>query len=248
LQLRTRVGYVLVILPFLSEIQNRVGLIMALLMTSSRLKIKLKNGTILNLDKRKNNVFFQRFQPRFIILRNILGILTFSTSFTIKGKNTIEFSLDMKNFFVINLDELNYEDYNLLELLYSGTRFGADFITEKKGKFNDYRKKTILILQMGKRKVIETYDGIKFYLDSINPGTFTETFVRDIHMINPDVDWNGKMVLDVGAECGDTALYFAKMGATVLAFEPSSSNYQAMLTNLELNPDISKDVFVNYLW
>ena len=95
---------------------------------------------------------------------------------------------------------------------------------------------------MGKRKVVETYDGIKFYLDSINPGTFNETFVRDIHMINPDVDWNGKIVLDVGAECGDTALYFAKMGATVLAFEPSPSSYQAMLGNLELNPDISKKI------
>ena len=61
----------LIILPFLSEVQNWFGLIIAVLMESSRLKIKLKNGTILNLDNRKNNVFFKRFQTRFSLLKNI---------------------------------------------------------------------------------------------------------------------------------------------------------------------------------
>jgi len=231
------------ILPYLREVQNRVGLIVAVLMQSPRLKIKLKNGAILNLGYRKNNVYFENFLTRFYILRFILGIITFSASFSIEGESIIKFSFDMKNKFIINLKNLQREDYNLLELLFMGIMYGADFVTEKKGGVKDYRKKTILITQKGKKKVVETYNGTKFYLDSIHVGnSIIDTFVKDIHMINPHDDWNGKIVLDVGAECGDTALYYAKMGATVFSFEPSPSNYQDMLRNLELNPDISKKV------
>jgi len=37
---------------------------------------------------------------------------------------------------------------------------------------------------------------------------------------------------------GDTALYYARRGAFVVTVEPLPSNYEVMLRNLELNPEL----------
>ena len=85
----------------------------------------------------------------------------------------------------------------------------------------DIRKQTYRIISENDKKIIITSNGVRFFLDSIHPGnTIIETFVREIHSINPKINWNDKIVVDVGAECGDTPLYFASMGAKVFAFEP----------------------------
>jgi FkbM family methyltransferase len=47
-------------------------------------------------------------------------------------------------------------------------------------------------------------------------------------------------VLDVGAFVGDTALYYARRGAFVMVVEPVPGNFELMLRNLELNPDLSE--------
>ena len=45
------------------------------------------------------------------------------------------------------------------------------------------------------KKIIMTSNGIKFFLDSIHPSnTIIETFVREIHSINPIIDWNNKII------------------------------------------------------
>jgi FkbM family methyltransferase len=46
-------------------------------------------------------------------------------------------------------------------------------------------------------------------------------------------DW---FVLDVGAFVGDTALYYAKRGAFVVAVKPLPNNYGMLLKNLDLDP------------
>ena len=61
-------------------------------------------------------------------------------------------------------------------------------------------------------------------------------------MINDFDNWNDKVVVDVGAECGDTALYYANLGAKVFAFEPLKENFDKMIQNLSLNPEISKRI------
>ena len=84
---------------------------------------------------------------------------------------------------------------------------------------------------------------LRFFLDSIHPGnTIIETFVREIHSINPKIDWNDKIVVDVGAECGDTPLYFASMGAKVFAFEPLKKHFEFFKKNLSLNPALSEKI------
>jgi len=79
-------------------------------------------------------------------------------------------------------------------------------------------------------------DGILLTIDSLDPVIIAETWLYDIHFLGFDLsDW---FVLDIGAFVGDTALYYAKRGAFVVAVEPSPSNYETMLRNLDLNPEL----------
>jgi len=79
-------------------------------------------------------------------------------------------------------------------------------------------------------------DGILLTIDSFDPVIIAETWLYDIHFLGFDLsDW---FVLDIGAFVGDTALYYARRGAFVVAVEPLPSNYETMLRNLELNPEL----------
>ena len=51
-----------------------------------------------------------------------------------------------------------------------------------------------------------------------------------------------KIVFDVGANVGDTALFYANEGAKVYSFEPIKAHYDAMIQNISLNPDLSKNI------
>jgi len=171
---------------------------------------------------------------------NLLGILTYAISFTISSNKILEVSFDIKNKFKIPLDNMSDEDRKLLELLFWAIRYGADFVTDKNTEIKNYRDKTLKITEYNNKKIVETSTGIKFYIDSIHPGnTIVECFVSKIHLINSNELWKDKIVIDVGAECGDTPLYYASKGATVYAFEPIKENYDSMLRNIALNTHIS---------
>jgi FkbM family methyltransferase len=59
-----------------------------------------------------------------------------------------------------------------------------------------------------------------------------ETFVGEQY----NIDVKGREVVDVGANIGDSSIYFAIKGAKkVLAFEPLPSVYQVALENVKLN-------------
>ena len=73
----------------------------------------------------------------------------------------------------------------------------------------------------------------KKILDLDQNHLFLKVHIREIHSINPKINWNDKIVVDVGAECGDTPLYFANMGAKVFAFEPLKKHFEFFLKELE---------------
>ncbi len=73
-------------------------------------------------------------------------------------------------------------------------------------------------------------------LAEIDPFTVAETWLHDVHFL--DFDLSGWVVFDVGAYVGDTALYYARRGVVVVAVEPVPENFEAMLRNLELNPEL----------
>jgi len=226
-----RLTLVFYLIPHVFVVKNKIGLLFSVFINSSKYKIKIKNSLI----------FFKR--DDFRIMQSLLALLAYSTSYSIKQGNLLEFSLDTKNKFEFRLDELSYEDKNLLITLAWGSTYGADFETDSNVKLQSARDKTFKIYQLEGKKIIETSNGIKFYMDSIHPGnSIIETFVLKIHQINLNDDWRNKIVVDVGAECGDTPLYYASMGATVYAFEPIKEYFEDMKRNLNLNPDLAKRI------
>jgi FkbM family methyltransferase len=77
-------------------------------------------------------------------------------------------------------------------------------------------------------------------IDNIGILLVIRTWIYDIYFLGFDLtNW---LIVDVGAYIGDTPLYYAKRGALVVAVEPSPSNYEVMLRNLELNPDLKHRV------
>jgi FkbM family methyltransferase len=70
-------------------------------------------------------------------------------------------------------------------------------------------------------------------------GTVYEVFVVGIYADHPPVD--GKTVLDVGANIGDTAVYFAKRGARVIAYEPDPEMCELARRNVAGN-DLHADI------
>jgi FkbM family methyltransferase len=84
---------------------------------------------------------------------------------------------------------------------------------------------------------IRTPGGLRFRLHNLEPFTFAEAFVYDVHFRGFDL--SEKVVVDAGAFLGESALYFAQQGARVLAFEPDPVNFAGLQQNLELNRPLS---------
>ena len=229
LTFKENLGLVYFVLPFISVVENKVSLICSILFGKSEYKIKIKN-TIVKIPRTK-----------FDLLRDLLACLTYSISYSLDSSGNLEISFDENSRFRISLKELSFEDANLLELLYLGSKHCANFLSDI--TLPDIRKQTYTIITENDKKIIITSNGIRFFLDSIHPGnTIIETFVREIHSINPKIDWNDKIVVDVGAECGDTPLYFANMGAKVFAFEPLKKHFEFFKKNMSLNPILSEKI------
>jgi FkbM family methyltransferase len=85
-------------------------------------------------------------------------------------------------------------------------------------------------------KILILPNGLRFYLYSVDPLIFSETFIHDIHFIGFDL--KDKIIVDVGAFVGDTALYYANFGAIVYAYEPHPVNFYWLKKNIELNPHL----------
>ena len=217
------------ILPFLDSVKNKYGLIFDVI-SGSKFRLKLKVGVDLTLNR-----------DQLVTMIDLLGAITFATSCEKVSQNTIELSFDQKNKFRVSLDNLSIENTKLLELLFNGTRFGATFIKSSGQDNFSVARKTLKIIE-NQKTIVETSNGLRFYLEHISPGTIIEAFIRDIHNVGEFDDWNNKIVVDVGAECGDTAIYYASKGAKVYSFEPMKAHFDAMIKNLSLNPQISQRV------
>ena len=227
LTFKSNLGLVFYILPLISPIDNKISLICSILFGKSEYKVKIKDTTI------------QIPSTKFNLLRALLGCLNYSISYSLDSSGNLEISFDENSTYRIKINKISFEDANLLELLYEGSNHCANFLNNI--TLPDIRKQTYAIISENNKKIVVTSGGVKFFLDSIHPGnTIIETFVREIHSINPKIDWNNKVVVDVGAECGDTPLYFASMGAKVFAFEPLKKHFGFFKKNMGLNPVLSK--------
>lgn len=96
-----------------------------------------------------------------------------------------------------------------------------------------------------KDNVITTPNNIRFNIKNFDQLIFSETFLTDTHF--SDFDLINKLVIQAGGFIGDTALYYASRGAIVYSFEPDPNSYYLALKNIELNPELSKNIIMrNY--
>jgi len=218
------------VMPFLDVLKNKYEIICILILGGSEFTLKLKVGVDVKLTRKQ-----------FLTMINLLGAITIATDCRKITKDKIELSFDLKNKFEIQLTNMSTETIKLIELFFNGTRYGATFIKSTGEDSFSINKKTLRIIY-DKDIVVETDDGLKFYLKHMTPGIIVEAFVRDIHNVNLFKDWSDRIVFDIGAECGDTALYYASKGAKVYSFEPMRAHFDAMQKNMSLNPELAKNI------
>ncbi len=229
MNLRYNIGLLYYLAPYLKIVKNKFRFCTSVVLGYSHYKVKINNLKTIVFEKKQFNM-----------LLCVLGILSYATQYSMISKNMIKVSFDSQNWFTLPLTNFSKEDENLLILLYQGIKNGANFITQDS---HVKRGKTLKIIDVDGKKIVETYQGIKFYLELIHPGnTIIETFIQDIHSISDKDNWENKIVLDIGAECGDTALYYANLGAKVYSFEPIKNNFNSFQENLKLNPNLSKKI------
>lgn len=216
--------------PYRDLIKNQFQLLLAILFSSSYLPLTLKNGIKLRINRNEIGT-----------LLNLLGVLKYSIDFSYKSKNEVTVSFDKTNKFTFSLNLSSLETVKLLELFHYGIKYGAAFQSNSLQTNSDYDK-SINIIDSGDKKIIQTVQGLKFYLDSIFPVVIIETFIRGIHYISSLYPLQGKTVVDVGAECGETSLFYASQRAKVYAFEPLKTNFDSMLRNFKLNPKVADKI------
>jgi len=161
---------------------------------------------------------FYKLSYFFLILSNKYGFIN-NLHFLIK-KGKIAFPSG----FSIIVNKENFMD--VLSLYLFSIKYGVDVGNELKIDENNY--------------TITTPDGIKFSLKGFDHIIFAETFLYDTHFI--DYNLEGKIVIHAGAYVGETALYYAKKGAYVYAFEPQLDCYNIAMQNLVLNPELSSRI------
>ena len=91
-------------------------------------------------------------------------------------------------------------------------------------------------------EVINVHYGIKIFnpkfykLNSIFIEYFTDYYSKF------NINYENKVIIDIGSNSGDSPLYFASKGAKVYGFEPMKEHYNMSLENLKLNPHLSTNI------
>ncbi len=81
----------------------------------------------------------------------------------------------------------------------------------------------IFDVKSDKIQLIVPHDSLRVYLSECEGGTY-------------DYDFRNRIVLDVGAFCGETAVFFASQGAKkLIIYEPVSAHHHFIKRNIELN-------------
>ena len=91
--------------------------------------------------------------------------------------------------------------------------------------------------------IIETPTKLKFSIKNFDGFILAETFLFDIHFCGFDL--SNKIVIEGGAFVGDTALYYANMGARVYSFEPDEKLFQLAKENISLNKSLQSRITLN---
>lgn len=168
-----------------------------------------------------------------------LNNLIMSIQFIVKGiKNwpvVFLFGFNLSNEFVCKFEnlgniKLNKKDKEsgLFGFLVSISLYNMD--REKRMELKN-------ILSQRKKEIIKMSNGMKMLNQELS--LIIETFV--LEQFNLDKG-NNQSVIDIGANKGDTALFFANKNYNVIAFEPVSELYKTAISNINLNKTLNDKI------
>lgn len=129
---------------------------------------------------------------------------------------------------------------NVISIVLDCVKFGIEVKVTNGYDKNECGQNCIYIDPL--HKIIISQSGIKFYLDSIIPGLFKITFIQEMYG-KIGTNFSDMKVLDVGANFGDSSLYFARNGAKVYTIEPAKANFEALKKNVLLNNEFNLPFF-----
>ncbi|MCL2156517.1 MAG: FkbM family methyltransferase [Methanobrevibacter sp.] len=135
---------------------------------------------------------------------------------------------DFKNLGKIELTRKDI-DTGVLSFLISVSN---DNLTEK-------QEKTIQSLLFQRNNKIIEINGIKMQNYDL-PIIFENFAIEQFHVKKG----NGKNVIDIGANRGDTALFFGNKNYNVIGFEPVSELYNSAIKNIELNKSFKEKIIM----
>lgn len=108
---------------------------------------------------------------------------------------------------------------------------------------------------------------INHFISELESGKDEITICHDIRIFNPvkykineifleyytdyysdyDIDYHNRVIIDIGANVGDTALFFSSQGSKVYAFEPVVELCDMAQKNFDLNPNLKDKIKIfNY--
>jgi len=230
LKIKNRLEDIYKIAPYYSLIKNRFQIFFFFLFSQNSVELKLKNGLKINVNKNK-----------IYVLPSFLHVIKNSVELSKKSDERLEISFDGKNKFTISTDLSLPDNVRLLLLFHYGIKYGVYFQEGSSRMLVPYNK-SIKILEEKNKIILETSQGLRFFLDSIDPFIIIETFILRIHKVDFFDTLKGKIIVDIGANAGDTALFFAQEGAKVYAFEPVLAHFEAMLKNISLNQNLAERI------
>jgi len=137
--------------------------------------------------------------------------------------------MKLRNGHNVNID--NIEAYNRFWESEEGLAARINEIKSEGHNINLNEKENIIEVREFKRN-------IKFYFDDIKQAINTVVLIKEnfVDEQYKNLDVKGKDVVDIGANIGDTAIYFALKGAKhVYAFEPYPYSYNIAKKNIKLN-------------
>ena len=145
-------------------------------------------------------------------------------------------------------------------LFYRGSKDKINVKTKKLGSFNfDHTQRKLfnsLLLTLPYLKESDKLECKSFYEQCLSNNHIIE--LNDYNVVNKEAfifsekfaenPYNFKninkddIIIDIGANVGDTALYFANQGLIVYAFEPIKKFYEIALENVKINPDFKNRI------
>ncbi len=201
-------------------VSNKSQVLFGLFLKRDILKIRLNFGYEFNLSRK-----------RIIKLGIVRDALDYGIKFSLDN-DILTMSAFPTSSFSVNVKKHTLEEIlNLISLYHECVGAGLSLVSNED---LDEKSKKYSIIYDANERILEVKNGDRFYVNSIIPGILSETYISEIHKRGID-NFQSLKILDVGANFGDSSIYFAKRGGSVWAVEPVKNNYAALRRNISIN-------------